>query len=154
MVGVILPKIDSAAAMGSVVAGILALLNDNGYQILLADTQNDPSKELEYLLLFNEKQVYGVILITTVFTREHKKALKGMMVPVVIVGQQLSGYHCVYHDDYHAFYDITRLMLEKGRKCLGYMSVFHQDKAAGLERYRGYQAGVFHCRERVYGNIA
>lgn len=142
MVGVILPKIDSAAAMGSVVAGILALLNDNGYQILLADTQNDPSKELEYLLLFNEKQVDGVILIATVFTREHKKALKGMMVPVVIVGQQLSGYHCVYHDDYHAFYDITRLMLEKGRKCLGYMGVFHQDKAVGLERYRGYQAAV------------
>lgn len=30
MVGVILPKIDSAAAIGSMVAGILSVLNENG----------------------------------------------------------------------------------------------------------------------------
>lgn len=152
LVGVILPKIDSAAAMGSVVAGILSLLNGRGYQILLADTQNDPVKELDYLSLFNEKQVDGVLLIATVFTREHKKALKGMTVPVVIIGQRLSGYHCVYHDDFHAFYDLTRLLLARGRRRLGYVGVFHQDKAVGLERYQGYEkaveeAGLSSCRE-------
>lgn len=138
LIGVILPKIDSAAAMGSVVAGILSVINDNGYQMLLADTQSDPKKELEYLTFFNEKQVDGVILVATVFTGGHKKALKDMTVPVVIVGQTLAGYHCVYHDDYHAFYDITRLLLEKGRRRLGYVGVFHQDRAVGLERYQGY----------------
>lgn len=138
LIGVILPKIDSAAAMGSVVSGILSVINDNGYQMLLADTQRDPKKELEYLVFFNEKQVDGVILVATVFTSGHKKALKDLTVPVVIVGQTLAGYHCVYHDDYHAFYDITRLLLEKGRRRLGYVGVFHQDRAAGLERYQGY----------------
>ena len=42
----ILPKIDSAA-IGNVVAGILAVLNESGYQLLLADTQNNLKKELE-----------------------------------------------------------------------------------------------------------
>ena len=138
LIGVILPKIDSAAAMGSVVAGILSVINDNGYHMLLADTQSDPGKELEYLVFFNEKQVDGVILVATVFTNGHKKALKEMTVPVVIVGQTLPGYHCVYHDDYHAFYDMTRLLLEKGRRHLGYVEVFHHDRAVGLERYQGY----------------
>ena len=138
MVGVILPKIDSAAAIGSMVAGILSVLNENGYQLLLADTQNNPHKELEYLSIFNEKQVDGVIFIATVFTNAHKKALTDMSVPVVITGQMLPGYHCVYHDDYHAFYDISRLVLEKGRRCLGFISVFHQDKAAGFSRYQGF----------------
>lgn len=142
LIGVILPKIDSAAAMGSVVSGILSVINDNGYQMLLADTQRDPKKELEYLAFFNEKQVDGVILVATVFTSGHKKALKDLTVPVVIVGQTLAGYHCVYHDDYHAFYDITRLLLEKGRRRLGYVGVFHQDRAAGLERYQGYVDAV------------
>lgn len=138
LIGVILPKIDSAVAIGSMVAGILSVLNEKGYQLLLADTQNNPAKELEYLSVFNEKQVDGVIFIATVFTNAHKKALKNMQVPIVLAGQALPGFHCVYHDDYHAFYDITRVVLEKGRKRLGFVSVFHQDQAAGLERYRGF----------------
>ena len=153
LIGVILPRIDSAAAMGSIVAGILSVINDNGYQMLLADTQSDPVKELEYLKFFNEKQVDGVILIATVFTADHKKALREMSVPVVIVGQQLSGYHCVYHDDYHAFHDVTELLLQRGRRRLGYVGVFHQDQAAGRERFRGYcdavrAAGLNHLTER------
>lgn len=138
LIGVILPKVDSAVAIGSMVAGILSVLNEKGYQLLLADTQNNPAKELEYLSVFNEKQVDGVIFIATVFTNAHKKALKNMQVPIVLAGQALPGFHCVYHDDYHAFYDITRMVLEKGRKRLGFVSVFHQDQAAGLERYRGF----------------
>lgn len=138
LIGVILPKIDSAVAIGSMVAGILSALNEKGYQLLLADTQNNPAKELEYLSVFNEKQVDGVIFIATVFTNAHKKALRDMQVPVILAGQLLPGFHCVYHDDYHAFYDITRMVMEKGRRRLGFVSVFHQDKAAGLDRYRGF----------------
>lgn len=153
LIGVILPKIDSAVAIGSMVAGILSVLNEKGYQLLLADTQNNPAKELEYLSVFNEKQVDGVIFIATVFSNAHKKALKNMQVPVVIAGQLLSGFHCVYHDDYHAMYDMTRLVLEKGRTRLGFVSVFHQDKAAGLERYRGYCDGVKEAgREQLADN--
>ena len=141
MIGVILPKINSEA-IGSVVAGIYQVLNENGYQLLLADTQNDPKKELEYLSVFNEKMVDGVIFIATVFTTAHKQALKNLTVPVVIVGQRLAGYHCVYHDDYHAIYDMTRLVLKKGRKKLGFISAFHQDQAAGLNRYQVYRDAV------------
>lgn len=144
MIGVILPKIDSAS-MGSVVAGILAVLNEKGYQLLLADTQNNPRKELEYLKVFDDRQVDGVILAATVFTSVHKKLLKNMKVPLVIVGQRLSGFHCVYHDDYHSIYDMTALLLEKGRKNLAYIGVLQQDKAVGEERYRGFCDAV---RER------
>ena len=44
----------------------------------------------------------------------------------------------IYHDDYHATYDLTRLFLEKGRRNLGYLSAMQQDKAAGEARYRGF----------------
>ena len=94
MIGVILPKIDSAS-IGSMVAGILSILNEHGYQLLLADTQNDPERELEYLKVFNEKQVDGVIFIATIFTAGHKRLLKQIMLPLVILGQQLPGHHCV-----------------------------------------------------------
>ena len=147
MIGVIVPKVASAS-IGRVVEGILSVLNRSGYRMLLAVTQNDPNKELEYLASFDGKQVDGVLLAATVLTAEYKKALKNLSVPVVIVGQQLSGYGCIFHDDYHATYDLTKLLLEKGRKNLGYIGAIYQDKAVGTERYRGFQDAVsdFGCR--------
>ena len=137
MVGVIVPKVASAS-IGRIVEGILSVLNKSEYQMLLAVTQNDPKKEVEYLSAFHEKQVDGVILVATVFTAAHKRVMKELSVPVVIVGQYLSGYCCVFHDDYHAAYDLTKLFLEKGRKKLGYLSAIQQDKAVGEARYRGF----------------
>ena len=137
MIGVIVPKIASAA-IGRVVEGLLAGLDRNGYQMLLAVAQNDPEKELEYLAAFRDKQVDGVVLVATVFTAKHKRMLKDLSVPVVIVGQRLSGYCCVFHDDYHATYDLTKLLIKRGRKKLGFMGAIPQDQAAGAERYRGF----------------
>lgn len=141
MIGVIVPKIASAS-IGRIVEGILSVLNVSGYQMLLAVTQNNPKKELEYLSAFNDKQVDGVILVATVFTAEHKRILKKFPVPLVILGQQLSGCCCVFHDDYHAAYDLTKFFLEKGRKKLGYIGAIQQDKAVGAERYRGFRDAV------------
>ncbi len=137
MIGVIIPKIASLT-IGSVVEGIMEVLNDNNYQMLLADTSNNPEKELEYLSVFKDKQVDGVILVATVLTADHKRVLRGMKVPVVIVGQRLSGWSCVYHNDYHCMRDMTKLFLDKGCKKLGYIGVSHCDKAAGLARYQGF----------------
>lgn len=137
MIGVIVPKIASAS-IGRIVEGILSVINESGYQMLLAVTQNDPRKELEYLDAFGEKQVDGVILLGTVFQAEHRKLLKNLSVPVVIVGQQMPGYNCVFHDDYHAFYDLTRLFFEQGRTKLGYIGAIQQDVAVGAERYKAF----------------
>lgn len=150
LIGVIIPRIDSAS-IGSVVAGVLSVLDEEGYQMLLADTQNDPEREKEYLTIFDEKQVDGVIFAATVFTPEHRRIMENMPVPVVVAGQRIDGYNCVYHDDYHAAYDITNLILSKGKKRLGFISAPHQDQAAGLERFRGYSDAV---RDASLGELA
>lgn len=140
-VGVILPKIDSFS-VSNVVAGIDAVLEAQGFQILLADTHNSPAKELDYLDTFDDQRVDGVILIATVFTPRHLAALKNAKRPLVIVGQHLPGLPCVYHSDYQAFYDMTQLVLQKGCKRLGYIGALSQDKAVGQERLRAYQDAV------------
>ena len=141
MIGVIVPKIASAS-IGKIVEGVLSVLNESGYQMLLAVTQNDPKKELEYLSAFNDKQVDGVILAATVVTAEHKKILKNLSVPVILVGQQYSGHCCVYHDDYHATRDLTEAVPDMGRKNPGYIGAIMQDKAVGAERFGGYEDAV------------
>lgn len=82
MIGVIAPKVASAS-IGRMVEGLIAALNENGYQMLLAVTQNDPKRELEYLQAFHEKQVDGVIFSATILTPEHKRILKKLPVPLV-----------------------------------------------------------------------
>ncbi|HJB17231.1 MAG TPA: LacI family DNA-binding transcriptional regulator [Candidatus Blautia excrementipullorum] len=137
MIGVIVPKIASAS-IGKVIEGILSVLNNSEYQCLMAVTQNSSQKELEYLETFSERRVDGVILVATVLTREHKKVLKESKIPVVLVGQQLSGQFCVYHDDYHASYELASAVFQKGKKNLGYISAILEDKAVGAGRYRGF----------------
>ncbi|MCI9444582.1 MAG: LacI family transcriptional regulator [Oscillospiraceae bacterium] len=140
-VGVILPRIDSFS-IGSVMTGIDAALERKGFRLLLADTHNDPAKELEYLDIFGQQHVDGVILIATVFTPAHVRAIKGRKIPLVIVGQHLPNTPCVYHDDYHAFYDMTKLVLKKGCRTLGYIGALPQDRAVGQERSRAFLDAV------------
>lgn len=140
-VGVILPKIDSFS-ISSVVAGIHSVLEERGFQILLADARNSPERELDYLDTFDDQRVDGVILIATVFTPRHLAALKKRKLPVVLVGQHLPGFPCVYHSDYQAFSDMTRLVLQKGCRRLGYIGALPRDKAVGQERLRAYQDAV------------
>ncbi len=137
MIGVIMPRIASSA-MGRVMEGLLPVLERNGYQTILAVTQNDPRREIEYLETFQSRQVDGIVLIATIFLPEHLEMLKKLTVPVVLVGQELEGYDCVYHDDYHAMYDMTMSALKSGRRRPGYIGVLHEDAAAGTGRWKGF----------------
>ena len=153
MIGVIVPKVASTS-IGKIVEGILSVLNESGYQMLLAVTQNNPKKELEYLAAFNDKQVDGVIFAATILTAEHKRALKKLSVPVILVGQQYPGHCCIYHDDYHATRDLTGAVVAMGRRNPGYIGAIIQDKAVGTERFRGYEdavseAGIPDCAQQM-----
>ena len=52
-----MPKIASAS-IGRVVEGILSVVNESGYQMLLAVTQNSPKKEMEYFQNLGKIKTY------------------------------------------------------------------------------------------------
>lgn len=135
LVGVILPKINSNT-ISREVAGISDILTKKGYQIILANTNNDIEEELKYLSLFKDNQVDGVIFIATILTQKHKKMLKEYKVPIVLLGQLLEGYPCIYQDDYKAAAKLTEQMAESG-KHFGYITVTEQDEAVGQRRRAG-----------------
>ena len=85
IIGVVLPKINSFS-ISTILAGIESVLEKQGFQILLADSHNDPERELESLRLFAHQRVDGVILIATVLTAAHRALLRRMG-PVVVLGQ-------------------------------------------------------------------
>lgn len=148
IVGVIIPKINSAS-VSRMVAGITPVLNDAGYQVLLANTDNDASREVEFMRLFSERrQVDGVILVATIFTPAHLAALKELNTPLVVLDQSLSGYSCVYQDDYEAVRELTDQVLATA-KAPAYIGVLEEDVSAGEMRHRGFLDACRECGVEV-----
>ena len=140
LIGVILPKINSDT-VSRMVAGISQVLNQKDYRIILANTANQVEEEWKYLALFQENQVDGVILIGTIFTKKHRKLMEASRVPIVVLGQKLEGYPCVYQDEFHASRELTECLLQYGRN-IGYIGVTQKDEAAGLGRRKGFEAAL------------
>lgn len=147
LIGVIIPKINSEA-VSRMVAGISLVLAKAGFQLLLANTDNKEKEELKYLNLFRDNHVDGIILIGTIFTREHKTLLKNLSVPIVILGQKLDGYSCVYHDDYHASKELAHILAKSG-KTIGYLGVTKKDESAGHSRKKGFLDGLHESHVEV-----
>lgn len=136
LVGVIIPKINSEA-IGREVAGITSTLDEARYSTLLANTDNDEHAEVSFLHVLDEKQVDGIILIGTIFTGEHLKAMKELSVPVVVLGQRLERHSCVFFDDYNSMLDLAAHVMGTARHP-AFLGVTDRDKAAGHMRRQAF----------------
>lgn len=136
-IGVIVPKINSNA-VAAVTAGISKVLSEEHYMFLLANTDNDEHKELEYLNLFRANRVAGVILLATVITPEHEALFSSLNIPIVLVGQKHGKLPCVYHNDYEAPKELDNMLFSTGRTHVGYIGVTEQDVAAGHLRKKAF----------------
>lgn len=135
-IGVIIPKLNSDS-ISRMADGISRTLASEGYQLLLACTENDEKKELEYLSLFQENNVDGIILFGTIFTAAHRKLLSGLLVPVVILSQYEKGFSCVYSDDYQAAIELGRCIAPTAGET-AVISVTPSDEAVGKRRLKGF----------------
>lgn len=141
LIGVIVPKINSES-VSRITAGIGQVLCRRGYQMLLANTDNVAERELEYLDLFQNHPVDGIVLVATMITEAHRRAIESCRVPIVLIGQHVDGAACVYHDDYEAAFELGHALAGRVDGKIAYIGVTEQDRAAGYDRCRGFEAGV------------
>lgn len=140
-IGVILPKINSES-ISAMVAGISSVLNQNGFSMLLATTENSAEKEIAYLELFQQGQVEGVIYFATMPTPRHKAILQSYSIPVVALSQRVDYLSCVYHNERDAAREVAEVLLKGGGKRPGYIGVTPRDIAVGTERRNGFLDAV------------
>ena len=141
LVGVIIPKINSET-VAKITSGISQVLNENHYHMLVANTENSYEKELEYLKIFANDRVDGVILLASVLTKKHIDLIKNMPVPVVVVGQETDVCSCIYHDNYYASRALTEKLLKAGSHRPGFLGVIDADVAAGAMRRQGFEKAL------------
>lgn len=137
VIGVILPKI-STETSSRLVNGIDEVLAKEGYQILLANTNLIPEKEIEFLRLLKSRHVDGIILSATNTNQPLVEEIQRLNIPFVMVGQSVSGLSNVVFDDYHATKDMVNLLREKGHQRIAFIGVDEKDRAVGYLRKMGY----------------
>lgn len=140
LIGVIMPKVNSHST-SRMLEGISEALENSGYRLILADTHNQNEEEINYLRVFEEEHVDGIILMGTIFSNKHFKAMKKLSVPLVVLGQKLDEYPCVYHDDYHAMYNVANTVLQHVKNP-AYIGVTEADLAVGKARKEAFLAAA------------
>ena len=133
--------------------GIISVLEEQGYQIILHLTGNDPAQLTKMLESVNEKAADGMILINHPMTQEHRKLIRQTGIPCVIVGEQVEGVSCVFHDDRQMVYEATRKMILQGCRKLFYIGVRKHGLSAAQERKKGFTDAVLDSEELTEKDI-
>jgi len=143
MIGIVLPNI-GIDTFSSITEGITDILDSKGYNVLLANSNESIEKEVEYIKIFNRKQVDGIIIFPVDITQMHIETIENIKVPVVVMGQENENLQvsCVLYDDFNAVKDITELMICNGHKKIAYIGLDDSRESIGKLRRKGYMEAM------------
>ncbi|KQH85863.1 LacI family DNA-binding transcriptional regulator [Vibrio sp. Vb2880] len=152
LIGVIVPRVSShATAQG--VDGLTSIFEQAGKHVLLANTHQVHAKELEYIQIFNQKRVEGIVFYATHLDAPLVKAIQQSAVPVVLVGQDgsLHNIPSVVHDDTRVGFEAGNRLVQAGCKQIGFIGVQSDDIAVDVLRSQGLaQALAFHNQPLLF----
>ncbi len=143
LVGIIVPRVASNATSQGV-DGLSRVFEEAGKQVLLASTQQDTSKEIEYIQLFNQKRVEGIVLYATHVDAELVDAIEKSNAPVVLVGQDGSLFNIpsIVHDDLRVGFEAGKRLIAAGCKKIGFIGVAETDYAVDKLRSDGLKQAI------------
>ncbi|WP_234497388.1 LacI family DNA-binding transcriptional regulator [Vibrio maritimus] len=143
LIGVIVPRVASNATSQGV-DGLSAVFESAGKHVLLASTQQSFQKEIEFIRLFNQKRVEGIILYATHLDEELVEAIQHSIAPVVLVGQDGSLFNIpsIVHDDFRVGFEAGNRLLSAGCSNIGFIGVASSDIAVDKLRYQGLEQAL------------
>ena len=116
--------------------------NKYGFNILLCNTDNDLSKEAEYIDLLIAKGVDGIIFSTPEVKDMNIKNVVDAHpeLPVVILGSKLPNVHAneILVDNFEGAYLATTHLIDMGHKEIAFLTG-GRDSSASIERHKGFR---------------
>ncbi len=125
---------------GEVVAGIEELANEQGYTVILANSNADPDREVAVVRSFQARRVDGVLVASSRVGELHTPLLSELQIPIVLLNNQHPStfVHSVRFDNQAGAYEAVRHLLKLGHSQIAYLGDrfgLHSD----AERYAGYR---------------
>ncbi len=152
IIGTIIPRLDSFATSQTLI-GIDEHLKELNFQMLIANTSQDVTREIENIYSLKRQKVAGIILLAAQVTPAHLEAFQEVQLPVFLVGQQYEGVYSVIHNDEEAAYELGKHVLEMGHRKIAFLGVTETDIAVGVKRKEGFRRAIGEredCEVRYY----
>jgi len=144
ILGVLIPRIANDY-FSQLLEGIEKEAQKMGYNIILGTSYNQMKKEIEYLNLFAERKMDGIIFSVTSYSEKHQHFFEKANMPTVFLGQDLSeisNYPSLLINNELAAYDATNSLIKLGHKKIGLLSGPKIDIATGIDRKQGFLKAI------------
>lgn len=113
-------------------------LNENGYMVMVFNTEYEEKKEIEFINLTERFNFAGLILISAQ-SSDLKDVLKVIKVPVVLVNRTFDDFDgdAVFLDNFQGGYMAAMHLMELGHKRIGFVAG-HVSSSSVRQRLNGY----------------
>ncbi len=143
-IGLIITDIDNSF-YPQLVRGAEDYANKLGYSLFLCNSANNPEKEKEYIKVFLEKSVDGVILSSSMNeTSYHYNILESKNTPLVVLDRCIDGDHydaSVFFDNFRGAYIAVNYLINNGHKNIAFISG-PKSLVISQNRLRGYRMAL------------
>jgi LacI family transcriptional regulator len=140
----------------TVARGVEDVANQNGFNVILCNTDEDETKQADYLRVLLQKRADGFLLVPVRNTPEPVKLIQRQNVPVVVLDRQVEGVQVdvVRGDSEEGAYRLVQYVLSQGHRRIAVLAG-PANISTAVQRVDGYrralrQAGLDACAERVY----
>ncbi|PAB60067.1 LacI family DNA-binding transcriptional regulator [Anaeromicrobium sediminis] len=123
--------------------GVEDIAHQKGYNILLCNTEENESKEREYIEMLLKRKVDGLILTASLLNKKDINKIKKRETPLVMIGKNKSSAkeNMVFTDYIVGAYEATKHLVETGYRKIAYISgVKHQIE--NIEKQIGYEKAL------------
>lgn len=143
LIGVVIPDVANPV-FSELVKGMEDQSNASGYNILLCNTYLSHEKELKYLEILQDKEVDGIIFLTTDETEEQVEFFRKYGKPVVTVDRKFRKMEIpsVGVDDYEASYKAVNYLINMNHTEIAMVRAPLDDQSHGFHRFSGYKQAM------------
>lgn len=129
--------------VAEVVRGIEETALDNGYSVILCDSNAEPQREIAAVRALREKRVDGIIVTASRVGNLYLPLLEEVEVPIVLINNQREGryVYSVATDNVHGGEMATHHLLELGHNRIGYIAG-PEGASSSLDRLVGYKRAL------------
>jgi LacI family transcriptional regulator len=143
-IGVVVPKLNSYF-MATVIAGIEKITSQNGYGLIISQSQESWKKEISCISTLFNSRVDGLLVSLSFDTKnmDHFNIILNKDIPIVFFDRVADCYGCmnIVIDNYKAGYEATSHLIEQGCKRIAHLGG-NLLRNVYSERFKGYRQAL------------
>lgn len=141
VIGVLIADISNRYYAGFV-RGIENAANENGYSIMLCDSNYSVKAESEYIELMRDKMVDGVIVSTRQLGKHFIDFSKDNKTPIVYENRAGDSVYSVAVDNITMSYKAVEYLIQSGHEAVGCIYTAQDDISTGFNRFEGFKRAL------------